>query len=291
MCARHSKSGRSKYVKKYPDRHRKVPSRKVGALDSECVTCTLNWNSQLEGTGCSASISFKTYYETEEVRVCCESGSHCEHSRLTSFCPTDRAQHSHEIGLANLPFTRRGRRAQVEQEKARSARRRSDVEQNRASTSAPAAVSPGSVQQLEEPDLHSITPEIQDPPSGQTIDPALFGHDPTTQFTSITTQPVQPAHQLPPAPAPPPPQPQQMMPPPPQPATLTQLAQMHHPQSLVQDEQARWDRMSVLFEHVRNAARTFEHAPPSVAALESVLIRMYLESPLNGSGPMARSSN
>ena len=30
--------------------------------------------SQLEGTGCSASISFKTYYETEEVRVCCESG-------------------------------------------------------------------------------------------------------------------------------------------------------------------------------------------------------------------------
>jgi len=49
--------------------------------------------------------------------------------------------------------------------------------------------------------------------------------------------------------------------------------------------------MSVLFEHVRNAARTFEHAPPSVAALESVLIRMYLEGPLNGSGHMARSSN
>ena len=32
-----------------------------------------NRNPQLEGTGCSASISFKTYYETEEVRVCCES--------------------------------------------------------------------------------------------------------------------------------------------------------------------------------------------------------------------------
>ena len=213
------------------------------------------------------------------------------HGRLIVFCAIDRAQHSHEIGLANLPFTRRGRRAQVEQEKARSARRRSDVEQNRASTSAPAAVSPDSAQQLEEPDIHPITPEIEDPPSEQTIDPALFGHDPATQFTSISTQPVQAVHQLPPAPAPPPSQPQQMMPPPPQPATLTQLAQMRHPQSLVQDEQARWDRMSVLFEHVRNAARTFEHAPPSVAALESVLIRMYLESPLNGSGSITRPSN
>lgn len=207
---------------------------------------------------------------------------------LTGFCFSDRAQHSHEIGLANLPFTRRGRRAQVEQEKARSARRRSDVDQSRASTSVPATITPAPVQQ--EPDLSPITPEIQDPPPEQTIDPALFAHDPTTQFTPLTTQPVQAVHQLPPTPAPPPPQPQQMMPPP-QSATLTQIAQMHHPQSLVQDEQARWDRMSVLFEHVRNAARTFEHAPPSVAALESVLVRMYLESPLNGSGPMARPSN
>jgi len=81
------------------------------------------------------------------------------------------------------------------------------------------------------------------------------------------------------------------MAPPPQPTTITQIVQMQRPQNLVQDEQARWDRMSVLFEHVRNAARTFEHAPPSVAALESVLVRMYLESPLNGSGTMTRSSN
>lgn len=259
VCARHSKSGRSKYVKKYPERHRKVPSRK------------------LEGTGCSASISFKTYYDTEEVRVCY------------------RAQHSHEIGIANLPFTRRGRRAQVEQEKARSVRRRSEVnnEQGRASVSASAAVTPVAVQRLDEPDLHSMTPELQDPPPEQTIDPVLFAHDPTTQFTSMT-QPVQPVHQMPPTPAPP--QPQQMMapPPPPQPAPLpqvTQITQLHHPQALTQDDQARWDRMSVLFEHVRNAARTFEHAPPSVAALETILVRMYLEGPLNGAGHMSRSSN
>lgn len=29
VCARHSRSGRKKYVKKHPDRVRKVPSRKV----------------------------------------------------------------------------------------------------------------------------------------------------------------------------------------------------------------------------------------------------------------------
>lgn len=35
VCARHSRSGRKKYVKKYPDRVRKVPSRKV----SSCLVC------------------------------------------------------------------------------------------------------------------------------------------------------------------------------------------------------------------------------------------------------------
>jgi len=50
---------------------------------------------QLEGVGCPASISFKTYHGTDEIRA--------------SYNP----QHSHEIGDANLPFTRRGRRAIV----------------------------------------------------------------------------------------------------------------------------------------------------------------------------------
>ncbi|KAJ3546638.1 hypothetical protein NM688_g5493 [Phlebia brevispora] len=54
VCARHTRSGRKKYVKKYPDRVRKVPSRK------------------LEGQGCPASISYKTYFDTQEVRACCK---------------------------------------------------------------------------------------------------------------------------------------------------------------------------------------------------------------------------
>ena len=52
----------------------------------------------------------------------------------------------------------------------------------------------------------------------------------------------------------------------------------HH--DLTQD---RWDRMAVLFQGIRNHARNFEYPAPSTAALESVLIRLYLESPM-GSG-------
>jgi hypothetical protein len=40
---------------------------------------------KLDGQGCSASISFKTYYDTEEVRACC-----------AYFTPTSEAK---------LPFT------------------------------------------------------------------------------------------------------------------------------------------------------------------------------------------
>jgi len=70
VCARHSRSGRKKYIKKHPERVRKVPSRKV------CLTIYLfrpsnSKHIQLDGQGCQASISYKTYFETEEVRACC----------------------------------------------------------------------------------------------------------------------------------------------------------------------------------------------------------------------------
>ena len=40
--------------------------------------------------------------------------------------------------------------------------------------------------------------------------------------------------------------------------------------------------MSVLFESIRTHGRVYEYPGPSVAALESVLIRLYLESPVGG---------
>ncbi|KAG8999774.1 hypothetical protein FRB94_005948 [Tulasnella sp. JGI-2019a] len=74
VCARHTRSGRKKYVKKHPERQRKLPSRK------------------LEGIGCGASISYKTYFDSEQVRA--------------MYNPS----HSHPVGLENYPFTRRGRK-------------------------------------------------------------------------------------------------------------------------------------------------------------------------------------
>jgi hypothetical protein len=47
----------------------------------------------------------------------------------------------------------------------------------------------------------------------------------------------------------------------------------------------RWERMAVLFHSIRDHARGFEYPGPSVAALESVLIRLYLESPVAVSAP------
>ncbi|KAF8711777.1 hypothetical protein RHS03_01645, partial [Rhizoctonia solani] len=74
VCARHSRRGRKQYVKKYPERIRKLPNRKI------------------DGIGCPASICYKTYINTSIVRVMYQ------------------REHSHSIGPDNLPFTKKGRR-------------------------------------------------------------------------------------------------------------------------------------------------------------------------------------
>jgi hypothetical protein len=90
VCARHCRSGRKKYVKKYPERIRKVPSRKVRCVRVELELCAERQSRrQLDGKGCSASISYKTYFDTEEIRVCCEfCVPHISHVRRS-----DRARH------------------------------------------------------------------------------------------------------------------------------------------------------------------------------------------------------
>ncbi|KAG7093868.1 hypothetical protein E1B28_007506 [Marasmius oreades] len=197
VCARHSRSGRKKYVKKHPERVRKVPSRKI------------------EGQGCSASISFKTYLDTEEVRACYIS------------------QHSHETGLANLPFTRRGRKAAAEQNKSRTIRRRATSEDGPTASPQPSTATsfPAMVNPLAAPPPQAAPyPQVPPPP------PSFYHH----------SYPYQP-------------------PPPHSEVTL-----------LGQD---RWQNMETLFNSVRQHARTFVYPVASVAALESVLIRLFLESP------------
>ena len=46
-------------------------------------------------------------------------------------------------------------------------------------------------------------------------------------------------------------------------------------------QQEAWERMNVLFNTIRGHARTYEYPGASVAALESVLLRLYIESPVN----------
>lgn len=218
VCARHTRSGRKKYVKKYPDRVRKVPSRK------------------LEGTGCPASISYKTYFDTDEVRVCYMS------------------EHSHEIGLANLPFTKRGRKLAAEQQQSR-ARSRAARESSEASKTPP-PIAP-----LNEASASSGAGPSNQPSQHTSMSPPSAGPPMQTFQTAMSMVPQQPQQ---PIAQPPPPQP--LAPPPP-------------PQPLAQE---RWDRMSVLFQGIRENARNFEYPAPSVAALESILIRLYLESPMGG---------
>jgi len=216
VCARHSRSGRKKYVKKHPDRVRKVPSRK------------------LEGEGCGASISFKTYYDTEEVRACYIS------------------QHSHEIGIANLPYTRRGRKAAVEQEKQKSRKQAKATHPSSAggSTSQNAAASTPATQTKEQ-FSNAISMLAPLPAPYQPVDPAL----PSSRYSYTQPAPAAPTEPL----------------------------------SLSTD---RWENMATLFESVRGYARTFEYPSASVAALETVLIRLYLESPVTvGSQPLLSSGS
>ncbi|KAF9481652.1 hypothetical protein BDN70DRAFT_875954 [Pholiota conissans] len=211
VCARHSRSGRKKYVKKHPERVRKVPSRK------------------LDGQGCQASISYKTYFDTEEVRACYIS------------------QHSHEIGLANLPFTRRGRKAalQTEKEHGRNKSVSASDDQQMASATTPTSTIGGAQQHSSFSSAVSM------------LAPLPGAH---TSFPPPTPQPygfANTIHSYPPNPPPPPPAP----------------AQPNLPHE-------RWDNMATLFQTVREHARAFEYPPASVAALETVLIRLYLESPM-----------
>ncbi|KAK7680523.1 hypothetical protein QCA50_016304 [Cerrena zonata] len=290
VCARHSRSGRKKYVKKYPDRVRKVPSRK------------------LEGQGCPASISYKTYHDSDQVRVCYAS------------------DHSHPIGIENLPFTRRGRKAQADQPRSRPSRlsstqitagqgiEESDQSQSPVSPmSSPTVDSMHSLQMQSPVDLHPHVP----------IHP--HSHSPQSSQSSTSYSPhMQSQHHMVPAPAPAPtpmtitvpdsqpyvhnqpqptllpqsqPQPhpqQQFQPHPqaspqsipqpiPQPASPTYVDTVPRQQQIlthaVDTLDNKWERMDAIFQHVRETARTFTFSPASVAMLESVLWRMYAETP------------
>lgn len=145
---------------------------------------------------------------------------------------SDVAQHSHEIGLPNLPYTRRGRKAAVQQEKDRA--RKQVKFANDGSSETPAPMGETSTMQQANPFSSAVS--MLAPLPGQPVyaSPSqAYGYHPA-----------------------------------PYPVPVGPLAQ------------DRWDNMATLFQSIRENARSFEFPAPSVAALESCLIRLFLESPV-----------
>ncbi|KXN88741.1 hypothetical protein AN958_06608 [Leucoagaricus sp. SymC.cos] len=251
VCARHSRSGRKKYIKKHPERVRKVPSRKLEV-------------------GCPASISYKTYFDSEQVRACYVS------------------QHSHEVGLANLPFTRRGRReaAATKTEKDKTKPTSTQVSENTVvsgTTSVPsAAVATNATNE------QSVAPSANVSPQPAASVPPSASTSFSTAVSMLAPLPPQGAYPVSPpqtysytTPAPPPP-PQLAYPPvpPAHPAPAPPLQPLIPTPTATSLANDRWENMATLFQSIREHARSFEYPGPSVAALETILIRLYLESPV-----------
>jgi hypothetical protein len=216
-------------------------------------------------------MSYKTYFETPEVRVCCTCQSLllC-HAVLT--CEfADMSQHSHEIGLANLAYTRRGRRAQAA---AKSAVAGPDSSMPPASPSRSGGpclqpnqttgqmVAPMRAQSELTPSYSSPYPHF--PSMSMPLPQGLGTVIPLAASSAPALAPT------PPAPIPFP------VPPPNQGVAANDRDRM---------ERERWDRMDVLYQSIRSNARQFEYPAASVAALESVLVRMYFESPIPAPQP------
>ncbi len=172
------------------------------------------------------------------------------------------SQHSHEVGHANLPFTSRGRRAQ--------AASRSALASPHPAT--PQATTPGQSQPGVSGIPQSNTPvgQAAAPVRAQSDAPLAFS-TPYPHFPSMTMPLPQGLGGVVPFPAP------TSVPPPALPASVSAISAGDRGRM----ERERWQRMDVLYQSIRNNANQFEYPAPSVAALESVLVRMYFESPIS----------
>ena len=163
----------------------------------------------------------------------------------------DISQHSHDVGLANLPYTRRGRKAAVQQEKDRGRKSvaTSDAEHQAMASSSTGPLSMG-VQPQSNHSVSSFSSAVsmlaplpgQAFPQSQTT-PQPYNYPPGLQYAPVQAAPAVPNE--------------------------------------------RWDNMATLFQTIREHARVFEYPAASVAALETIVIRLYLESPMGVTQSMA----
>lgn len=187
----------------------------------------------------------------------------------------DVSQHSHEIGLVNLPFTRRGRRAQAA---AKAAVATANLSVPPASPSQPegSCLQPsqttghvGAPMRTQAEITHTFSSSYPHFPSMSMPIPQGFGAVNPLPTTSSTPAPVSAPGHTPPSHPFPTPSPNQTV-------ASNERERM---------ERERWERMDVLYQNIRNNARQFEYPAASVAALESVLVRMYFESPIPAPHP------
>lgn len=192
---------------------------------------------------------------------------------LPGVVETDNDKHSHEIGEANLLFTRRGRKAAQDKGKLKELRSES-IASNTDATSSPNPTSTTTTT--------TLTPQTQNSrPSTVISTSSVQSHDP--HGTTLSPPALQ--QQRPPHPHPNLPLHHHNIP-----SAISLVAPLPSTSAILPQpsdaSQERWDRMAILFASIRQHARGFEYPSPSVAALESVLIRLYLESPIGSSiGP------
>jgi hypothetical protein len=167
----------------------------------------------------------------------------------------DMSQHSHEIGPANLLFTSRGRRAQAASKSAMASPHPATPTPN---TGQSQPGGPG-VAQSNAPGGQVTAPMQPNPP--------IAFSTPYPHFPSMTMPLPHGLGGVMPLP-----------PPLPVPASAAQVIPAADRERI---ERERWGRMDVLYQNIRHHANQFEYPAPSVAALESVLVRMYFESPIS----------
>lgn len=181
----------------------------------------------------------------------------------------DNAEHSHPIGLENYPFTRRGRKAAVLQEKERSRKyqKKEDGTAIPAPPETPQPVPSTSFLPHQAP-VQAPQPHIPGPsqPVNQ-FTPVQMMAPPHTQHahthTQFQSQPQPPYGYVPPS------------------YGMQPVPTMENPIQAAPITQDRWQNMSTLFNSIREHSRTFNYPFTSVVALESVLIRLFLESPVS----------
>jgi hypothetical protein len=149
----------------------------------------------------------------------------------------DNSVHSHETGVANLPYTRRGRKAAAEKREPwnkHDGNNASAASTSNNTSSAPVQPVAGPSSEAQNQNTYSNAVSMIAPLPSQSY-PGNYSYSVPAPFQA--------------------------------PSQATQMAQ------------ERWDNMAVLFNNVRENARTIEYPGASIAALESCLIRLFLESP------------